>query len=87
VQNRSGRTVSGMSINVSAGAQPVNRSVPSLGPGEIYVLRAPADPLLLKRTGSLTIESRLVNPAGITDRVPANNQLSSIITLAPLPNP
>lgn len=83
VQNRSGRTVSGLALNVTAGALGTNYSVPSLAPGETYVVAVPVSAITLKNTGSITFTTQLVNPLGIVDQVPANNQRTSVLSAKP----
>ena len=84
VQNRSGRTVSGLSLKATAGGSALSWTVPSLSPGETFIARAPADPLVLQKTGRIQYSAQLVNPPGIVDQVPANNQRASVLT-APTP--
>jgi hypothetical protein len=79
VQNRSALTVSGLTLTVS-GASTSTQSVPSLAPGESYVARVPVNDVALKSAGRLAFTTQLVNPAGLVDRVPANNRKSSILT-------
>lgn len=80
VQNRSGRSVTGMTMDVSTGSAGVKYTVPSLSPGETWTARVPADPMALRTQGSLTVRTVLTNPAGVEDRVPANNQRTAIFT-------
>jgi hypothetical protein len=86
VQNRSGRAVTGMTLDVTAGGTTRTQTIPSLAPGESYVVTAPVDELALKAQGSLNFSTRLNNPLGTTDQVPANNQRASTLT-APAPKP
>jgi hypothetical protein len=84
VQNRSGRAVSGMSLNVSAGTTRMSYSVPSLAAGETYVAKVPVNKINLQDAGSLSFSTQLTNPPGVVDQVPANNQRSSVL-FAPEP--
>lgn len=84
VQNRSGRTVSGMSLAVTAGTTTTTYTVPSLVPGETYVAKVPVNDTLLKSAGSLSFSTQLTNPAGTVDQVPKNNTRASVLT-APKP--
>ena len=84
VQNRSGRTVSGMTLNASIAGANVKWTVPALSAGETFVARAPADAGALQRSGRIQYATQLVNPPGVIDVVPANNQRSSVLT-APAP--
>jgi hypothetical protein len=87
VQNRSGRTVSGLSLTVAAGnALANNTTLPPLAPGETHVVRAPVDATALRNAGSITFATRLTTPAGLVDQVPANNSRTSVLT-APKPKP
>jgi hypothetical protein len=80
VQNRSGRTISGMSLNIGVGTTSTTQSVPSLAAGETYVATVPVNDIALKQSGSLPITTQLTNPVGVTDQVPANNRRSSVLT-------
>ena len=84
VQNRSGRTVSGMSLHVSTGSAGARHSVPSLASGETYVARVPVDGITLRTAGSLSFTTELSTPPGVVDQVPANNKRTSVLT-APRP--
>jgi hypothetical protein len=82
VQNRSGRAVTGMSLNVSSGATTTSYSVPSLAAGETYVAKVPVNEITLKNAGSISFTTQLTNPPGVVDQAPANNQRSSVLTAA-----
>lgn len=81
VQNRSGRTITGMSLSVTIGTTTSNQSVPSLAAGETYVAKVSVNESALKTAGSLTYSTQLVNPIGTVDQVPANNKRSSTLSL------
>jgi hypothetical protein len=83
LQNRSGRTVSGLSLNVSAGTTSATQSIPSLAAGETYVAKVPVSEIALKNAGNLTYTTQLTNPPGIVDHVPENNTRSSVLTANP----
>ena len=85
VQNRGGRTVSGLQLQVEAGGTPVSYALPALQPGASYVVRQPVDPAVLAAAGSLVFRSQLVNPPGLVDQVPANNRRASVLTPAAAP--
>ncbi len=85
VQNRSGRAVMGLSLSVAAGAVTSPQAVPSLGPGESYVVRVPVNSAAAAADGTVTFATHLVNPLGTPDRNPANNRRTSVLTLAPRP--
>jgi hypothetical protein len=80
VQNRSGRAVSGMSLNVSVGTSTTSHTVPSLAVGETYVAKVPVNEITLKQTGSIAFTTQLTNPAGVVDQVPLNNKRTSVLT-------
>ena len=82
VQNRSGRAVTGMSLNVSAGTTSTSYSVPSLAAGETHVAKVPVNEITLRNDGSISFTTQLANPLGVIDQVPANNQRSSVLTAA-----
>jgi hypothetical protein len=79
VQNRSGRAVAGLVLNVGVDNVANNYSVPSLAPGETYVARISADPATAAG-GRIGFTTQLVNPLGVTDQVPANNRRASTLT-------
>jgi hypothetical protein len=84
VQNRSGRTVTGLTLAINAGSPVQTQVVPSLAPGETYVARVPVSESTLQAAGQLTFSTRLTNPAGAVDQVPANNTRASVLS-APKP--
>lgn len=77
VQNRSGRPMSGLTLNVTVDNAPSQQSVPTLAPGETHVARVPAG----SNAGNHTFSTQLVNPAGMLDQVPNNNRRSSTLTV------
>jgi hypothetical protein len=80
VQNRSGRAVSGMALNVSVGTATTTQTVPSLAAGETYVARVPVNDVALHTNGTLQFTTQLTNPIGVTDQVPGNNRRTSVLT-------
>ena len=84
VQNRSGRSVTGLTLAINAGSAEQTQVVPSLAPGETYVARVPVSATTLQAAGQLTFSTRLTNPAGAVDQVPANNTRASVLS-APRP--
>ena len=80
IQNRSGRTVSGMTLAVTAGTTTTTSSVPSLSAGETYVAKVPVNDTALRNAGSLTFATQLTNPIGTVDQAPANNRRASVLT-------
>jgi hypothetical protein len=83
VQNRSGRTVSGLSLNVTAGTTSTSYSVPSLAAGETYVAKVPVSEISLKSAGTIPFTTQLNNPIGVVDQVPAYNKRSSVLSAEP----
>lgn len=84
VQNRSGRTITGMNLAVTVGATTSTQTVPGLAAGEIYVVKSPVSDTTLKSAGSIPFTTQLNNPIGVADQVPANNRRSSVLS-APKP--
>lgn len=84
VQNRSGHSVSGVSLDISTGTRTARHAIGMLAPGETEIVRIPVDS---KRSsvGQIHYSTTLNNPAGMTDRVPANNRKSSVLSLTPQP--
>ncbi len=80
VQNRSGRTVTGLTLQIGSGTSVQAQGLPSLTPGETFVARVPIDATSLQSAGSLTFTTRLANPAGTVDQVPANNSRASVLS-------
>lgn len=79
IQNRSGRSVSGLALNITAGTTTAPAVVPSLSPGETYVAKIPVNDAALRTAGSLTYTTQLVNPLGLPDQVPANNRKTTTL--------
>lgn len=80
LQNRSGRALTGLSLNVAIGNVSSTQSVPSLAPGESYVAKVPVSETTLRTSGNITYTTQLTNPLGVTDQVPANNRKTSVLT-------
>lgn len=80
VQNRSGRPVTNLMLNVDVNGTASANVVPPLAPGEIYVIKAPVDPAKLAAGETFKFTTQLVNPPGLVDRVPANNRRASTLT-------
>ncbi|MEQ1862039.1 MAG: S8 family serine peptidase [Chthoniobacteraceae bacterium] len=81
VQNRSAPHVGGLVLEVDAGIARKKFTVPQLGPGATYAVRVPVDYSTLQFLGRIDYRTTLVNPAGIIDVLPANNQRANRITL------
>lgn len=81
VQNRSGRTVSGMMLNLSVGTTTTSSAVPSLSAGQSFVAKVPVNDAVLRTSGSLKFVTQLTNPVGTTDQVPVNNRRTSVLSV------
>lgn len=79
LQNRSGAAVSGLQLRLTDTDSVETYSVPALGAGSSYTVGLPIDQAELNAR-QVTIRTQLVNPAGITDASPANNQRASVIS-------
>lgn len=79
VQNRSAQSVPGLQLKVTAGVSDFGFQIPTLGPGGTYPIRLPVDHLALQAYGRLDYRARLINPAGIIDVIPANNERANSI--------
>ncbi|HVU35566.1 MAG TPA: S8 family serine peptidase [Opitutaceae bacterium] len=80
VQNRSGSTMAGMTLDVTAGTTTSDYIVSGLQPGQSQVIRVPVNTAQLNSAGQIRYTTTLVNPIGIRDQVPSNNQRSSVLT-------
>lgn len=77
VQNRSGRSVNGMELSVSAGTRSAAFDVPSLAPGTTWAVAIPIEDSMLDANGSVAVRSSLSNPDGSIDVIPSNNRKAS----------
>jgi hypothetical protein len=80
IQNRSSRGVNGLELDISVDGTTRSVALPWLEPGASMAVPLVIDQAQLARAGSLTIQTRLNNPPGTVDAVPANNARSSMIT-------
>ena len=82
VQNRSGRTVSGLTLDVNAWGAKTTTPVPTLDAGATYVVSVPVTvkESTLTAAGRLPYSSTLVNPPGTADANLSNNQRSNVLT-------
>lgn len=80
IQNRSSQAVSGLTLNVGAGTQGTNHSIPALAAGASHVVKTPVDNTALKLNGSVAYTTQLINPLGTEDKVPANNRRSTVLS-------
>lgn len=80
VQNRSGRSVSGLSLAVTTASTGVMYPINYLAAGQSTVIKVPIDTTQLNSAGRIQYTTTLSNPSGVLDQVPANNRRSSILT-------
>ncbi len=80
VQNRSALAVAGLTLAIDAAGTGSTQPIPPLAPGATYVVKVPVAPTALAAAGSMKFVTQLVNPAGLTDAVPANNRKSSVLS-------
>jgi hypothetical protein len=85
VQNRSARSVTGMTLAIDTGGATRNASVPMLAPGATQVVALPVDAGTLAREGTMVFRTQLINPSGTTDAVPANNTKTSSLSAPATP--
>ena len=79
-QNRSGLTVSGMQLFITDSAAQNAYTIPALAPGASTVVSVPVNQVELSRSlTGVTYRSQLINPQGLTDVVPFNNQKASAV--------
>lgn len=78
VQNRSSVPVSGLTLSASLDDRAFSVAIPSLAPGQSLAIPLPLDP----SATSVVLRTRLDNPSGITDAVPANNTRDSRLVLS-----
>lgn len=74
IQNRSGRTIGGLTLEIAAPARSAVVPVPNLAAGEIHVARTTVGTAATAGAAPGAITSTLRNPPGATDAVPPNNQ-------------
>jgi subtilisin family serine protease len=89
VQNRSGRTVSGLTLNVDTWGAKSQHPVAALDAGATQVVVVPVTvkAATLQAAGRLVYTSQLVNPAGLVDAAPANNQRAGVLVAPVTPQP
>lgn len=80
VQNRSGQTVAGMTLSVTAGTTTRDFLIPPLTAGQSDVVRVQVDSGQLALAGRINYATTLTNPLGVTDQVPRNNRRNSVLT-------
>lgn len=79
VQNRGGRSVSGLSLMVSVGGVATTVAVPTLSPGATQLVAVPVGADQLAADGGIIFRTTLETPAGMVDQVPANNRKSGVV--------
>lgn len=80
LQNRGARPATGLSLTVELNGQTSTYTVPSIGSGRSVSVPLPID--ATAAAGPITLRTRLDNPAGVTDALPANNTRATLIDLA-----
>lgn len=80
VQNRSAQPVSGLSLVIDAGGATRTVALPPLAAGAVAITPQAVDTSTLTTGGTLTFRTRLQNPTGLVDAVPANNQRASTLS-------
>ena len=80
VQNRSSHAVTGLSLDVTTTGAARRVPIPSLAAGESFVVNTPIPTEALRPGATVRFTTQLSLPAGVIDRVPANNRRSSILT-------
>lgn len=81
VQNRSGRGIGGMGLDVNVSGSTYHFDVPWLGPGGTHLVRVPVNYFMLQTYGRVDYQTQLTNPPGFIDRFPSNNSRTNIISL------
>jgi hypothetical protein len=79
VQNRGARPAANLTLSINLNDRESSIGIPLLAPGQSLAVPIPLD--AATAAAPLTLRTRLDNPAGITDAVPANNTLASRINL------
>lgn len=79
LQNRSGLGVEGLRLQITQGGQQGTYTVPPMAANSSYTVALPIDQSALN-AGSVTVQSRLINPNGVADLLPSNNQRASVIS-------
>ena len=81
VQNRSGSTVSGLNLYITDSLGQTGWQIPPLDPGATSTVTIPVGQLALDRAANgISFRSQLVNPSGVSDVAPSNNQKASTVS-------
>lgn len=80
VQNRSARPAGNLTLTVDLNGRVTTYPIAALAPGRSTTVPVPVDAAIA--AGPITLRTRLDNPAGVLDAVPANNTRASLIDLA-----
>ena len=81
VQNRSGSTVSGLNLYITDSLGQSGWQIPPLDPGATSTVTVPVGQLALDRAANgISFRSQLVNPNGVSDVAPSNNQKASTVS-------
>ena len=79
VQNRSAQAVAGLDLKININGAAQHAPISWLAAGATTVVNLPISSGQIAAAGSIELHSELVNPAGINDQVPANNQRASTL--------
>jgi len=79
VQNRGAQSVGGLQLSVNIGGVSSTNVVPSLASGATFLFQAPITAQQIAANGGIVFRTRLTNPVGLVDQVPANNAKSGVI--------
>jgi hypothetical protein len=80
VQNRSARPAVNLALAITLNDRPASVVIPALAPGQSLAIPVPLD--AATAAAPITLRTRLDNPAGVTDAVPANNTRASLLDLS-----
>ena len=81
MQNRSGSTVSGLNLYITDSLGQSGWQIPPLDPGATSTVTVPVGQLALDRAANgISFRSQLVNPNGVSDVAPSNNQKASTVS-------
>jgi hypothetical protein len=80
LQNRSLQSATTLTLAVELNGRASTHTIPLLEPGRSATIPLPID--AATAAGPITLRTRLDNPPGVTDAVPANNTRDSLIDLA-----
>jgi hypothetical protein len=79
VQNRSAQAVAGLDLKIDINGAAQHAPISWLAAGATTIVNLPISSSQIAAAGTIEIHSELVNPTGITDQVPTNNQRTSTL--------